>query len=167
MKKQYLIIALSLLMCLFIYMFYRTERTVVNELCIRLISLEDYTNLKSLIVGGLPLHPIFIYSLPEGLWIFCITLTSKPYYIAWKKWRLDCVYIPLMFCFSLEILQLVHLTNGRFDLMDICLFMLFWLLGRHVLNQPDEKRNLINELNTKMMICVASYGIVYLAHVLK
>ena len=154
-------------MCLFIYMFYRTDSTVVNELCIRLISLEDYTNLKSLIVGRLPLHPVIIYSLPEGLWIFCITLTSKPYYIAWKKWRLDCVYIPLMFCFSLEILQLVHLTNGRFDLMDICLFMLFWLLGRHVLNQPDEKRNLINELNTKMMICVASYGIVYLAHVLK
>ena len=167
MKKQYVLIGVSLLICLFIYLFYRTERTLVNDLYIRLTSLDDYTKLKAYIVGRLPLPPLIIYSLPEGLWMFCITLTSKHYYIAWKKWRLDCVYIPLLFCFSLEMLQLIHLTNGRFDLMDIYLFTVFWFLGRSVLTQPDEKQNILGKFNTKMMVCVASYGIVYLAHVLK
>lgn len=167
MKKQYTLTGVSLLICLFIYVFYRTERTLVNELYIRLSSLDDYTKLKAYIVGRLPLHPVIIYSLPEGLWMFCITLTSKHYYIAWKKWRLDCVYIPLLFCFSLEMLQLIHLTNGRFDLTDIYLFTVFWFLGRSVLSQPTEKQNIIGKFNMKMMVCVACYGIVYLAHVLK
>jgi hypothetical protein len=101
----------------------------VNELVIRLISVEAYTRLKAVIVHALPLNNVVIYSLPEGLWIFCITLTSKPYYIGLNTWRMDCIYIPLIFCFSLEILQLLHVTNGRFDFMDIGIFVLFWLLG--------------------------------------
>jgi hypothetical protein len=167
MKKEYLLIGLSLLISLFIYLFYRTERTLVNELVIRLMSLETYKNLKASIVHTIPLNDVADYSLPEGLWIFCITLTSKPFYIRLYRWRIDCVYIPLIFCLSLEMLQLLHVTNGRFDLMDIGIFVLFWLLGRCKLNEGIEKRHLWTQINGKTWVCLSSYGIVYLAHVFK
>lgn len=167
MRKKYIFTCVSLLISLFIYLFYRTERTVVNDIVIRIISFQTYTILKAYIVNALPLNNIVIYSLPEGLWIFCITLTSKPYYIKLNNWRVDCVFIPLIFSFILEILQLVHITNGRFDFMDIGFAAVFWILGSYFLNDKSEKQNIINTPNSKTIVCLASYCIVYLAHVFK
>jgi hypothetical protein len=167
MKKRYILIGLSLFISLFIYLFYRTERTIVNEIVIGLISKATYTSLKATIAHSLPLNDVMIYSLPGGLWIFCITLTSKPYYIDLNRWRIDCVYIPLIFCCSLEMLQLIHLTNGRFDFMDIVFFVSFWLLGRSDSSGCIEKRHILTTLNSETILCLVSYSIVYLAHVLK
>lgn len=166
MKRQYLLIGILLLISLFIYLFYRTERTVVNEIAIWLISSPTYASLKAAIVHRLPLHDIIIYSLPEGLWIFCITLTSKPYHVDLKNRRIDCTYIPLIFCCALEILQLLHVTNGRFDVMDMVVFVLFWSFARYGFTAHMEKRNILATLNAKTVVCLISYGIVYLAHVL-
>lgn len=167
MRKNYLLIGIALLISLFIYLFYRTEKTLVNQLLSRLISAGSYSSLRASIAHALPLHDIVVYSLPEGLWIFCVTLTSKPYYIRLNGWHLDCVYIPLIFCFSLELMQLVHVTNGRFDLMDIAVFVLFWLIGRYGLQYRDKKRHILTSVNLKTLVCLLSYGIVYLAHVVK
>lgn len=167
MKKQYILIGISLFISLFIYLFYRTERTVVNEIVIRLISIGTYTSLKAAVVHCLPLNDVVIYSLPEGLWIFCISLTSKPYYIGWTSWRIDFVYIPLIFCFTLEILQLIHVTNGRFDFMDIGVFVLFWLLGHYGLTERIKKQHILTTLDSKTIACFVSYSIVYLSHVFK
>lgn len=165
MRKKYILICVSLLAGLFIYVFYRTSRTLVNEMLVHVISLNTYTRLKAHIVSALPLNDIVIYSLPEALWIFCITLTSKPYYIKLYKWRFDCIFIPLIFCCGLEILQLFHITNGRFDFMDIGLSAIFWILGAYVLRDDTEKQNIFTRLDGNRLLCVASYAIVYLAHV--
>ena len=167
MKRKYIFICVSLLISLFIYLFYRTEKTVVNEIVIRMISYETYTSLKAHIVKLLPLNDIVIYSLPEGLWVFCITLTSKPYYIRLNNWRIDCVFIPLVFCFGLEIFQLFHLTNGRFDCMDIGISTIFWLIGNYAFSDKADKQNILASLNSKSMVCIATYCIVYLSHVIK
>jgi hypothetical protein len=166
-KKEYALVSVSLLISLFIYLFYRTDKTLINEFTIQLISIETYTGLKAYIVNALPLNHVVIYSLPEGLWIFCITLTSKPYYINLKRWRIDCVYFPLIFGVSLEVLQLIHVTNGRFDFIDIGVFVVLWLLGRYGLPHSLKKQHLFTTVNFKTGVCLASYGIVYLAHVFK
>jgi hypothetical protein len=166
-RRKYIFICVSFLISLFIYLFYRTERTVVNEIVIRMISYETYTSLKTYIVKALPLNDIVIYSLPEGLWVFCITLTSKPYYIRLNNWRIDCVFIPLVFCFGLEISQLFHFTNGRFDFMDIGISTIFWLIGNYVFSDKSDKQNILASLNSKTMVCIATYCIVYLSHVIK
>lgn len=165
MKKEDVLVGLSLLISLFIYLFYRTERTLVNELFLRLISASTYTHLKTIIVRSLPLNALVIYSIPEGLWMFCITMTSKPYYIRLFQHRIACWYIPLVFCFSLEFLQLIHITNGRFDYMDIVIFVPFWLLGRYCFPDKNEKQHILASINTKTLFCFVSYGLVYLAHV--
>jgi hypothetical protein len=165
MRKQYTLITISLLISLFIYLFYRTEKTLVNELTAWLISVKVYNNIKSVVVNALPLNDLVVYSLPEGLWICCITLTSKPYHLTIYGRFINCLYMPLLFCFSLEILQMIHATNGRFDWMDIGVSVLFWLLGYYGFNRKEEKQHIFTTLNSKMLFCLISYGIVYLAHV--
>jgi hypothetical protein len=129
--------------------------------------LDTYRGLKATIMRVLPLNNVVIYSLPEGLWVFCITLTSKPYYIRLNNLRFDCVFIPLIFCVSLEILQFFHITRGRFDLMDIGISVIFWILGNCALRSRYEKKDIFTKPNSKTIIFLASYAIVYLAHVFK
>ncbi len=167
MKKEYLYIAVSLLVSLFIYLFYRTEKTVVNEMLISIISFDTYVAWKANVVHFIPINDTIVYSLPEGLWVFCITLTSKPYYIKLRSRRIDCVFIPLVFSIGLEIMQLLHVTNGRFDLMDIGVSIVFWLIGNFAFNNQANKQNILASLNLKTVICVATYAIVYLSHVFK
>ena len=167
MKKEYLYIAVSLLVSLFIYLFYRTENTVVNELLISIISFDTYAAWKANVVHFIPINDTIVYSLPEGLWVFCITLTLKPYYVKLRNRRIDCVFIPLVFSIGLEILQLLHITNGRFDLMDIGVSIVFWSIGNFAFGNKAAKQNILASLNLKTVICVISYAIVYLSHVFK
>ncbi|RZK56593.1 MAG: hypothetical protein EOO87_05085 [Pedobacter sp.] len=156
-----------MLISLLIYLFYRTSKTVINEIIIRVISLDVYTNLKLSIIEAMPLNDVAIYSLPEGLWILCITLTSRPYYIRFKNRNFDCVFIPIIFCLSLELFQLFGLTNGRFDLMDIGISIIFWILGCYIFTDRLEKQEIFSVPISKKIVCLGSYFIVYLAHVLK
>ena len=167
MRQQYIFICVALLISLLIYLFYRTENTLVTLMFIKLISLDNYLMIREYVLKTLPLHPIIIYSLPEGLWVFCITLTSKSHYINLFRWRLSGVFIPLIFCLVLEIFQLLQITNGKFDFMDILTCVVFWILGIMTFEDKVEKQNILSSPNAKSLICIASYCIVYLAHVFK
>jgi hypothetical protein len=166
-NRKYILIGIALLFSLFIYLFYRTDRTLVNQLLIYIISIDTYRSLKASITIALPLNEIIVYSLPEGLWVFCITLTSRDYYIglAWRQ--TNCLYFPLIFSVGLELFQLLHITNGRFDFMDIFVSVIFWILGACLFKMKLEKQDVLTQLNTKTLICLTSYCIMYLAHVFK
>jgi hypothetical protein len=166
-RKTALLIILSLLVSLFIYLFYRTEKTVINALFIQVFSVHEYAALKAAVTNLLPLNEAIIYSLPEGLWVFCITLTSKPFYLQFYNRRVHCTVIPLIFCIALEVLQLLHLTNGRFDFLDIWVSISFWMIANYFFDHKIEKQNIISPINARSMACFLSYGIVYLAHVLE
>lgn len=165
MKKQYWLIFLSLLIALFIYLFYRTEKTVINQLLIALISAAKYAALKSFITSHLPLSGHVIYSLPEGLWVFCITLTSKHFFFQAGNRKISCVLLPLVFSIGLEIFQLLHLTNGRFDLWDIGASVFFWLVARYLVPLRLDDRNIFTPVTRRSILCISSYAIVFLAHV--
>ncbi len=91
MKKIYWFIILALSFCLFVYLFYRTERTVVTEMFISLISFDRFIGLRKNITNALPLNKHIVYSLPEGLWVFCITLTSKYYFLKFGGRKLNLI----------------------------------------------------------------------------
>jgi hypothetical protein len=147
-------------------MFYRTEKTVVNEIFIRLITFSKYSALKNSIRTFLPLNELVIYSLPEGLWIFCITLTSKPFYIQLNQSFIKCVFFPIIYSIGLEIFQLLQLVNGRFDFMDIWVSLVFWWVGFSIFNDTTVDQNIFKNFNTKKLVCIGSYSLVYLSHVI-
>ena len=155
-----------MLVSLFIYLFYRTEKTIVNEIFIQLITFSKYSALKNSTRAFLPLNEFVIYSLPEGLWIFCITITSKPFYIQLNKSFIKCVFFPIVYSIVLEIFQLLQLVNGRFDFMDIWVSLVFWLLGISMFNDTIANQNIFRNLNTKKLVCIGSYSLVYLSHVI-
>ena len=166
MKKHYWYIFLALIVSLFIYVFYRTDKTLVNQVIIQLISFKTYQHLKLIITASLPLNKYVIYSLPEGLWVFCITLTSKEFYFDLFKKRINCVFIPLLFVVALELFQLFRITNGYFDFFDIGISLLFWLIAAKIIDTQQRLENLFHSLNYNNLFCVLSYCIVYFAHVI-
>ncbi|WP_316788748.1 hypothetical protein [Pedobacter frigoris] len=167
MKKHYFLIIISLLISLFIYLFYRTEKTVVNEILIYMISFNSFSAIRACITTAFPLNEHIIYSLPEALWVFCITLTSKFLFIRIARREFSLLFAPLLFAIGLELFQLLHLTNGRFDFWDIGLSILFWGIANYFIKSPFRRQNLLPPFSTKSLICILSYLIVYLAHVWK
>lgn len=167
MKKKYCFIILSLLISLFIYLFYRTEKTVINEMFISIITFDRFVELQKSILKTLPLNERIIYSLPEGLWVFCITLTSKNLFLKIGSREINLLFVPLIFSIGLELFQLLHLTNGRFDVWDIAFSILFWAIANYLVIDKSTRQNILNPFSTKSFICLLSYLIVYLAHVWK
>jgi hypothetical protein len=166
-KKNYCFIILSLLFSLFIYLFYRTEKTVINEIFISIISFNKFIELRKSITNYFPLNEHIIYSLPEGLWVFCITLTSKFLFLKIGSREINLLYVPLIFSIGLELFQLLHLTNGRFDFWDIGFSILCWAAANYLIKHKSTRQNILSPFTIKSFICLFSYLIVYLAHVWK
>jgi hypothetical protein len=164
-KKYIPFLVISLFLCLFIYVFYRTEKTLVNQIFIALFSQETYTFIKTSVTSLLHLQDCLIYSLPEGLWVFCITVTSSFFYLEVQKRKWSLVYVPILVVVIMEICQLLHFVNGRFDLMDIVFSTGFWLLALFCTRTDTRKEPLFQSVNTNTICCMVSYTIVFLAHV--
>jgi hypothetical protein len=158
-------IALALSVSLFIYLFFRSEKTLVNELIIRLLSFDTYATMKSSIIQTVPLHERIVYSLPGGLWIFCATALSRDFYMKIKHYKMQVVLVPLAFAIGLECCQLIHLTNGRFDIWDIVFYLLFWLLAVYFFQVRGSQQNILSPFTLHGFICLACFLSVYLAHV--
>lgn len=167
MKRKYGLIIICLLISLFIYLFYRTEKTVINELFISLISVNKFIDLRKSITGILSLNEPIIYSLPEGLWVFCITLTSKAFFFNIGRREITLVYVPLIFSIGLELLQFFNITNGRFDFWDIGFSVFFWVVANYLVAHQSKTQNLMNPFRSESFICILSYLIVFLVHVWK
>lgn len=167
MKKIYCYIIASLLASLFIYLFYRTEKTVITEIFISIISFDKYAELRTVITNSFPLNEHIIYSLPEGLWVFCISLTSKFLFVKIGPREIDFIFLPLIFSIGLELFQLLHLTNGRFDFWDIGFSILSWRVANYLIKYKGTRQNILHPFSVKSLICILSYLIVYFAHVWK
>jgi hypothetical protein len=166
LKKYIPLLAVSLVICLFVYVFYRTEKTLVNQLVIALFSQDRYTSVKGSITSALPLQEHLIYSLPEGLWVFCITLTSSFFYLEVRQRKWSLVIVPLGVAYIMELCQLWRLTNGRYDWMDIGFATGFWALALVCTRTNVYKEPLFRPITPKAICCMGSYSIVYLAHVI-
>ena len=129
MKRDQFYIVIILLFCAFIYVFFRTEKILITQILIKVISNDTYQILKQFVRSQLELSPIIIYSLPGGLWIFCITYLSKGFILKLGTLRFRIDYLPLVFALTVEFVQYFNFTKGVFDVYDIVLAILFWTLA--------------------------------------
>jgi hypothetical protein len=164
MKKACSILA-ALLISLFIYVFYRSEKTVVNELIILIISMDTYATIKSIVINTIPLNETIIFSFPGGLWIFCATALSADFYFEIRNYKIQFVFVPISFAIGLEFCQLVHLTNGSFDIWDIAFYKIFWLISYYSIRPSGFQQNILSPFTFHGFICLACFLSVYLAHV--
>jgi len=165
MKRTYSLIAIALLIGLFIYLFYRTEKTVVNELLMLFVSHDTFSEMRITITRAIPLNESIIYSLPGGLWVFCTTVLSRDLVIKFGDYKIPMVIIPILFAVGLEACQLIHLTNGTFDRWDIGFSVMFWLAAYYGFQSQGVHQNISVPFTRKAFIWLACFLSVYLAHV--
>ena len=165
MKKYIPLLAICLSACLFIYVFYRTEKTLVNYIATALLSKAGYEGIKEIIISILPLRNVIVYSLPEGLWVFCITITSSFFYIRIRNRELSLTLVPILMAVFMEVSQLIGFTNGRFDVMDILFSAVFWMSGLYITKNNPDKEPIFQSFNARAVFCASNYAIVYMAHV--
>ena len=164
MKKRYSIL-IALFISLFIYLFYRSEKTVVNELIMLILPFDSYSAIKCSILKTLPLNDAIVYSLPGGLWIFCVTALSKDFYLEIRNHKMQVIFLPVLFAIALEFCQLFQLTNGRFDIWDIAFYLLFWLLATYSSKSQRSQQNIMSPFTLDSFVCIVCFLSVYLAHV--
>lgn len=160
LKRFYIIIALGI--SLFIYVFYRTEKTVINELLTYFMAEENIQFLRGVIKRDLLLNSFVIYSLPGGLWVFCLTLLSRIMKFKVGKLSVGLGWFPLVFSLVHEFLQWTNIIQGRFDIIDLLSYIVFWTLGYFISSSKGE----VPSSNIKKQLSfVLLFSIVYLAHV--
>lgn len=164
MKKRYSLAA-ALLVSLFIYAFYRTDKTEVNQLIIYFVSFELYIQVKNIVTSVLPLDGSIVYSLPGGLWVFCATTLAHGFYFKFRDHKIQIGPLPALFAIGLEFCQLIHLTHGTFDVLDITFYGLAWLLATWLFNSPRSKQNILSPLTLHGFMCLSCFLCVFLAHV--
>lgn len=164
MKRYYLLISLSLLTGLFIYIFYRTEHTVINILLHKL-SRGSLHQFRIGLRAHLKLPASVVFSLPEGLWVFAATLTSKHLYCIVYKKRIHLSWLPMSYAVLLECLQLMHIMPGRFDVLDLFFSLCLGLWALRKIECPLPPQYLSRQFNYRTLSVVYIYAIVFLSHV--
>jgi hypothetical protein len=165
MRKTYSLVVIILFVSLFIYLFYRTEKTVVNELMILFLSFDTFAEIRSGITKAIPLNKAVIFSLPGGLWVFCTTVLAKDLYMKIGNHKIQLVLVPILFAVGLEFCQLIHITRGTFDLWDIGFYLVFWLLAYGGFQPRNPQQNIMSSFTLRGYFCLVCFLSVYLAHV--
>ncbi len=164
MLRYWLHIIVPLIICLFIYLFYRTDHTAINQL-ILFIAPEKYNYLKESITNTIALPHFVIYSLPEGLWVYSVTVACVHLYFPFLKQKIFLTIAPLIFSLALECMQYLEWINGRFDVWDIVSALSFSLLAMYIFKNHFPKYNIMQGVNFRMAVSVVCFAVVYLAHV--
>lgn len=108
---------LPLSICLFIYLFFRTEDTIINKVVANFlpnINLNVSLNIADWI----------IYNLPGALWLFAFLSISI---VKNEKGLLYCL-IPLSGALIIELMQYLSLTDGTYDVADVFFYLAAWVL---------------------------------------
>jgi hypothetical protein len=137
MNRQYFYTIVCLLISLWIYVFYRTEYTVINHIVTYFAPSHYFRELKLTIHTFLPLSKFVIYSLPEGLWVFATTIISGNVVLKIRKIEMHIIYMPLIMACLIEFIQYIGLSRGVFDWFDVMVIIFFWTLGYIFVKRND------------------------------
>lgn len=163
-RFENVLITILLLISLFIYLFYRPECILVNKMLASVIGDNTYWHWKEVINTNISLPNWVIYNLPEALWTFCITICSAVIKIHFLGKKISLIFLPLIFVIGLEMLQYLHFTNGVFDIWDIILGVIAWMLGYIYTNRRPHNNSKKLYFNFYVPRFIFSYLIVFLAH---
>lgn len=106
---------LALLPALFLYMFYRSERTVINIIAVSISPSDWFESARVWVQTTLPISEIVVGFLPGSLWVYAATAALRHVSVS----SLPLWPTPLMVAAFFEAQQALGLTYGVFDSLDI------------------------------------------------
>jgi hypothetical protein len=128
-KINYSLVFIFLSACLFIYIFYRPEGTLVNIVLSDIFPNESLLSLKKYVTNVLPLHELIVYSLPAGLWVFSASILARNLRLRLFKKQINLEWFPMAFALWLEFWQYFGIVKGRFDVADIFIVLIFGFMA--------------------------------------
>jgi hypothetical protein len=161
MKK--IVVVPALVASLFVYLFYRTHSTVVALMGSFVLGDHRFQTLRSAIRAEVPLDGFAVYSLPEGLWVLCLTFASVGLSLRVGRGHLPLAFLPPVYAVGLEFAQRAGMIRGRFDPADLLVSICFWAAGI-LLTRSDSAVRIVKR-DRPSMILAFCWSIVYLAHV--
>jgi len=164
--KKYAAMLIALLVSAFIYLFYRTSQTVINQLFTVFFGDDFYSMIKSELQSNLKLPSQIIYSLPGALWVWVISIASRDVFILFKGKKISLDFLPLVVAISFEFFQHIHWINGHFDWWDIIYASIFWVLSFWSFNKQKRSFHDVNSTVHYKLIFLGSYLLVFFAHVM-
>jgi len=150
---------------LLIYIFYRSELTLINQLFSLLIPLSELLQWQNTVQTVFPLPNWVIYSLPEGLWVLVVTLISKEFYFSRRTKNYSLVFFPLVLALVIELFQYLQITDGIFDWFDLGFSFTFWAIACFLLPPRFSPVQLKKAQPSRRLILICSYLIVILSDV--
>ncbi|MFT6746976.1 MAG: hypothetical protein ACJAZ2_001321 [Glaciecola sp.] len=158
-----------------IYLLFRTSDTVIYQIYEVVFGSNSIDHLRETVQNTLITIPSwFIYSFPGGLWVFafanfCFLFLNDKTKAYYKGTLLTLFGIVT----SLELLQLLHYTDGRFDFLDIACYLIATITSafigvariQKIKYQPIFKNDKKPFFALSITVCLFCAGI-YLADVL-
>lgn len=161
MKK--IVVVPALVASLFVYLFYRTHATVVALMGSFVLGDQQFHAVRSAIRAEVSLDGFAVYSLPEGLWVLCLTFASVGLSLRVGRSHFPMALLPPVYAVGLEFAQRAGLVRGRFDPADILVSICFWAAGILLTRSHGAVR--IVKRDRPSMVLALCWAIVYLAHV--
>lgn len=162
-RRDYILSGLALFAGLYIYAVYRTEKIVVNQI-VEFLARSFYQSVVEYRRAKVLLPDWMVYSLPEGLWVFSVTILSGGISLKLFKKRISFIFIPILYALLLELMQLFQITNGRFDVVDIGVSIGFWLMAIVYKYRVDGTLAVADNRLNKSAILL-TYALLYLSDV--
>lgn len=123
-----------------IYVFFRPESIIMFKWFPFLGTIHQQVNVFSTI----HLPDFFVYSLPDGLWLFSYILLIG---VIWNFNYHRCIFLIMLlpvYAVSHEMLQLYHMVPGYFDVLDFIVYVIATFLGISVFVMYNHVLNLNN-----------------------
>ena len=158
---RYILIAMAMLLGLYLYFMYRSQDTIVNALLAKL-GAREFPFLMNIWHKHYAIPQWCMYSLPEGLWVFSATLLSIRLEFPIREKRIHLKYLPFLFAMLVELVQVLGITNGQFDWLDIFVSFIFTVLAL-IIPSKEQKKNAIESKEFWLLVLI--YAMVYLSDV--
>jgi hypothetical protein len=133
--KYNLGVYLPILFCVSILLFFRSDYSNAN------VFIHQFSDISLNLSQSINLNNIVIYNLPEAFWVFSLTLLSLNYKLKIKGVNLNLIYIPLLYVWIAEFFQLLSITNGTFDVLDIVFSSITWAIAYYLLQSNKKQIN--------------------------
>ncbi len=129
---RYILALVAILWAAYIVIYLRADNNILVE---QLFHFDDT-------VAGFGASSLILSTVPNALWMLAMVLIAGRSYIEIARFKIYLSYLALIYAIGLELLQLIHLTDGTYSLEDVITSIIAFIAGTGILRLVKNPYNL-------------------------
>lgn len=130
-----------------IYLLYRPLNLILFD-GVKLLGMLDFVLVIRSALAPFRPPEIILYSLPDGIWMYCLTFIMLSHFKGSKHSELYA-YLGLILAITSEFGQLLHLIEGTFDYVDIYFYFFGYIFAITVIRLKENKTTKVSPVIRK------------------